>query len=81
MSAGDKKLRFCMISTFYPPYNFGGDGLYVWLLSNELARRGHSVTVIHCLDSYAALAGDNRLGAMKGEDASIAERSRLSTAK
>lgn len=59
MSAGDKKLRFCMISTFYPPYNFGGDGLYVWLLSNELARRGHSVTVIHCLDSYAALAGDS----------------------
>ena len=59
MIAGDKKLRFCMISTFYPPYNFGGDGLYVWLLSNELARRGHSVTVIHCLDSYTALAGDS----------------------
>jgi len=61
MSAGEKKLRFCMITTFYPPYNFGGDGVYVWLLSNELARRGHSVTVIHCLDSYAALSDGSAL--------------------
>jgi hypothetical protein len=30
-----------MISTFYPPYNFGGDGIFVHQLSNELARRGH----------------------------------------
>ena len=20
-------LRFCMLTTFYPPYNFGGDGI------------------------------------------------------
>ena len=26
-------------------------------LSNELARRGHYVEVIHCLDSYRLLAG------------------------
>ena len=45
-------LRFCMITTFYPPYNFGGDGVFVHRLSNELARRGHTVHVIHCLDSY-----------------------------
>lgn len=48
----DRPLRFCMITTFYPPYNFGGDGIYVQRLSNELARRGHSVTVIHSLDAY-----------------------------
>ena len=30
-----------MITTFYPPYNFGGDGVFVQRLSNELARRGH----------------------------------------
>jgi glycosyltransferase involved in cell wall biosynthesis len=41
-----------MITTFYPPYNFGGDGIFVHRLSNELARRGHHVDVIHCLDSY-----------------------------
>jgi glycosyltransferase involved in cell wall biosynthesis len=45
-------LRFCMITSFYPPYNFGGDGIFVRRLSNELARRGHSVEVIHCIDTY-----------------------------
>jgi glycosyltransferase involved in cell wall biosynthesis len=46
-----------MITTFYPPYNFGGDGVFVHQLSNELARRGHQVDVIHCIDSYRLLAG------------------------
>ncbi len=45
-------LRFCMITTFYPPYNLGGDGIFVHRLSNELARRGHHVEVIHCIDAY-----------------------------
>jgi glycosyltransferase involved in cell wall biosynthesis len=44
-----------MITTFYPPYNFGGDGMFVHRLSNELAARGHSVEVIHCVDSYRLL--------------------------
>jgi len=52
----NRPLRFCMITTFYPPYNFGGDGLFVHRLSNELAIRGHSVDVIHCIDSYRLLA-------------------------
>ena len=47
-----RSLRFCMITTFYPPYNFGGDGVFVHGLSNELAARGHRVDVIHCVDSY-----------------------------
>jgi glycosyltransferase involved in cell wall biosynthesis len=41
-----------MITTFYPPYHFGGDGIFVHHLSNELARRGHEVEVIHSIDSY-----------------------------
>lgn len=45
-----------MITTFYPPYNFGGDGVFVHQLSNKLASRGHSVDVIHCIDSYRLLA-------------------------
>lgn len=48
--------RFCMITTFYPPYHFGGDAIFVHRLVNELARRGHQVDVIHCLDSYRLLA-------------------------
>jgi glycosyltransferase involved in cell wall biosynthesis len=50
-------MRFCMITTFYPPYSFGGDGVFVQRLSEELARRGHTVEVIHCIDSYRLLAG------------------------
>jgi glycosyltransferase involved in cell wall biosynthesis len=52
----DRPLRFCMITTFYPPYNFGGDGISVHRLSNELARRGHQVEVIHSIDAHRVLA-------------------------
>lgn len=51
-----KSLRFCMITTFFPPYNFGGDGIFVYRLVNELAQRGHRVAVIHCTDAYRSLA-------------------------
>jgi glycosyltransferase involved in cell wall biosynthesis len=51
----EKPLKFCMISTFYPPFNFGGDGMHIYRLSNELARRGHSVDVFHCEDSFLML--------------------------
>ena len=50
-----KSLKFCMVSTFYPPYNFGGDGMHIYRLSNELARLGHSVDVFHCEDSFLLL--------------------------
>lgn len=52
-----RPLRFCMITTFYPPYNFGGDGIFVQQLSHELVRRGHHVEVVHCADTYRLLAG------------------------
>ncbi len=51
----NSSLKFCMVTTFYPPYNFGGDGMYVYRLSNELARRGHRVDVFHSGDAYALL--------------------------
>ena len=46
-----------MVTTFYPPHAFGGDGVFVWRLSNCLAAAGHTVEVIHCLDSYRAVGG------------------------
>src|SRR5512138_1202096 len=46
------RLSFCMVTTFYPPYHFGGDGVQVHRLSNELARQGHRVTVVHTPDAY-----------------------------
>ncbi len=51
----EKPLKFCMVATFYPPYNFGGDGMYIYRLTNELARRGHFVDVFHCEDSFLML--------------------------
>lgn len=45
-------MRFCMITTFYPPCHFGGDATYVRALAQGLGRRGHQVEVVHCLDAY-----------------------------
>ncbi len=53
----EKPLKFCMVSTFYPPFNFGGDGMHIYRLSNELARRGHSVDVFYCEDSFLLMNG------------------------
>ena len=50
-------LHFGMVTTFYPPYNFGGDGMGILRLSQALVRRGHRVTVIHDGDAYVSLAG------------------------
>jgi glycosyltransferase involved in cell wall biosynthesis len=50
-----KPERFCFLTTFYPPFNFGGDGIGVQRLARGLAKRGHDVTVIHDADAYAVL--------------------------
>jgi glycosyltransferase involved in cell wall biosynthesis len=47
--------RFCFLTTFYPPFNFGGDGIGVQRLARGLATRGHDVTVIHDADAYHVL--------------------------
>lgn len=48
-------LRFCHVTTFYPPHSFGGDGIGVQRLCRGLARRGHEVTVICDADAYNTL--------------------------
>lgn len=50
-----RSLRFCHLTTFYPPYSFGGDAMYLYRLANALARRGHEVDIVHCADSYHLL--------------------------
>ena len=32
--------RVCFVTTFYPPFNFGGDGLYVQRLARGFAGSG-----------------------------------------
>jgi glycosyltransferase involved in cell wall biosynthesis len=49
-------LRFGFLTTFYPPYNFGGDGIGIQRLARGLVHAGHQVTVIHDADAYEALA-------------------------
>jgi glycosyltransferase involved in cell wall biosynthesis len=50
-------MRFCLVTTFYPPHHFGGDGVFVYRLANALARRGHEVHVVHHPGARTLLAG------------------------
>ena len=50
-------MRFCFLTTFFPPYHFGGDAIFVANLANLLAGAGHSVEVVHCVDSFELLKG------------------------
>lgn len=50
-------MRFCMVTTFYPPYSFGGDGVFVRRLSRALVRRGHQVRVVFQPAAHEALGG------------------------
>ena len=56
-------LSFCMVTTFYPPYHFGGEAAFLHALCNGLAERGHSVTVVHCVDAYQTLTKAGPRGA------------------
>ena len=50
-----RPLNFLHLTTFYPPYGFGGDAMQLYRLSHALADNGHHVDVIHCVDSYHLL--------------------------
>ncbi|MCA8887289.1 MAG: glycosyltransferase family 4 protein [Parvularculaceae bacterium] len=49
-------LKIALVNTFYPPFNFGGDGMYVRRLAHALAARGCDVHIIHDAESYKVLA-------------------------
>ena len=44
-----------MVTTFYPPYSFGGDGIAIQHLSQALVRAGHEVTVLQDIDGFNVL--------------------------
>ena len=50
-----RPLNFLHLTTFYPPYSFGGDAMYIYRLTHALGDAGHKVDVIHCVDSYHLL--------------------------
>lgn len=49
--------HIALVSTFFPPFNFGGDGIYLERLAGLLTERGCDVTVVHNPDAYRLLAG------------------------
>lgn len=54
-------LRIAMVTTFYPPYSFGGDGAYVRRMAHALARKGHEVEVIVDAEAFEFLSGESCL--------------------
>ena len=48
----NRPLNFLHLTTFYPPYSFGGDAMYLYRLCHALGDEGHHVDVVHCVDSY-----------------------------
>lgn len=50
-------MRFCMVTTFYPPHHFGGDAVYVQALARALVRAGHEVDVVCSDDAFVACGG------------------------
>jgi glycosyltransferase involved in cell wall biosynthesis len=50
-----RTLNFLHLTTFYPPYSFGGDAMQIYRLSHALADLGHHVDVVHCVDAYRLL--------------------------
>jgi glycosyltransferase involved in cell wall biosynthesis len=50
-----RPLNFLHLSTFYPPWSFGGDAVYLHRLAHALGDDGHHVDVVHCVDSYHLL--------------------------
>jgi glycosyltransferase involved in cell wall biosynthesis len=49
-------LRFCMLTTFYPPWSFGGDAIGIQRFARALVQRGHAVTVMLDTDAYNVLS-------------------------
>ena len=56
-----------MLTTFYPPYSFGGDAIGIQRLSRALVRKGHRITVIQDIDAYNVLS-DRPDPEMPGDD-------------
>ncbi len=57
-----ENLRFCLVTTFYPPFHPGGCGLHVYHLAELLARNGHRVEGICSGDAHRHKLRGKRAG-------------------
>jgi len=69
-------MRFGMVTTFYPPFSYGGDATYVRSLAMSLAARGHEVEVIASTDAYLVRSRDEALADTTIEDGITVHRLR-----
>jgi glycosyltransferase involved in cell wall biosynthesis len=51
----NRPLKFLHLTTFYPPYSFGGDGIQIYRLAHALGECGHHIDIVHCEDAYHLL--------------------------
>ncbi|MEP7130510.1 MAG: glycosyltransferase [Sphingomicrobium sp.] len=51
-------MRFGMVTTFYPPFSYGGDATYVRNLAKALVEQGHDVDVIASTQAYLVRSKD-----------------------
>lgn len=69
-------MRFCMVTTFYPPFHVGGDAIYVHALARALRREGHAVDVVHCEDAFRVVGGAPVATPSTDEDGIVVHRLR-----
>lgn len=67
-------MRFCMLTTFYPPHHFGGDATYVRALSRELVQLGHHVEVVYCEDAFNIVNQQGRPNKPATDDGVVVHR-------
>src|SRR5438309_12120328 len=69
-------MRFGMVTTFYPPFSYGGDATYVRNLARALVEQGHDVEVIASTEAYRVRSkGDDQV-ASSWEDGVTVHRMR-----
>ena len=51
-------MRIGMVTTFYPPFSYGGDATYVRSLASSVAALGHEVEVLASTDAYLIHSAD-----------------------
>lgn len=73
-TGGRAVMRFCMVTTFYPPFHTGGDAIYVRALAHALRREGHAVDVVHCEDAFRVIGGEAVAAPAADEDGIVVHR-------
>ncbi|HEX7930661.1 MAG TPA: glycosyltransferase, partial [Sphingomicrobium sp.] len=61
-------MRFGMVTTFYPPFSYGGDATYVRNLAKSVAALGHEVEVIASTDAFFVRSKDQGEADVTAED-------------